>query len=162
MKNLFGMWQANHDIQYVFDPCACAVYIVAYISKSQRGMSVLLDVAVKDARSNVINIREQVRHIGNKFPNAVETSAQEASYLVLGLPLTKSSRKVTFVNTALPDERTFLLKSTEEIERLVDVSVDIAQKSLVDRYIERPAELESMCLADFVSKITIQKSENRE
>ena len=35
-------WEANHDIQYVTDAYACAMYIVSYISKGQRGMSDLL------------------------------------------------------------------------------------------------------------------------
>ena len=35
-------WRANMDIQYVLDVYACAVYIVNYISKAQKGMSELL------------------------------------------------------------------------------------------------------------------------
>lgn len=35
-------WRANMDIQYVLDVYACAVYIVNYTSKGQKGMSELL------------------------------------------------------------------------------------------------------------------------
>ena len=35
-------WRANMDIQYVLNVYACAVYIVNYISKAQKGMSELL------------------------------------------------------------------------------------------------------------------------
>lgn len=35
-------WRVNMDIQYVLDVYACAVYIVNYISKGQKGMSELL------------------------------------------------------------------------------------------------------------------------
>ena len=35
-------WRANIDIQYVLDVYACAVYIVNYISKAQKGLSELL------------------------------------------------------------------------------------------------------------------------
>ena len=35
-------WIANMDIQFVLDVYACAVYIVNYISKPQKGMSELL------------------------------------------------------------------------------------------------------------------------
>ena len=52
MKNLLSIYGANHDIQYVLDPYACAVYIVAYMSKSQRGMSILMGKACKEARQN--------------------------------------------------------------------------------------------------------------
>ena len=65
---LLKAWQANMDIQYVLDPYTFATYILSYITKGQRCMSKLLD---------------RIRHIGNKFLNAVEISAQEAVYLVL-------------------------------------------------------------------------------
>ena len=35
-------WRANMDIQFVLDIYACAMYIVSYISKAQKGMSKLL------------------------------------------------------------------------------------------------------------------------
>lgn len=43
--HLLQAWQANMDIQYVLDPCACATYILTYITKGQRGMSRLLEKA---------------------------------------------------------------------------------------------------------------------
>ena len=76
-------WKANIDIQFFLDPYACAMYIVSYISKSQRGMSALLYTAAKEARNGNMDIKRQVRHIGNVFSNSVEVSAQEAVYLVL-------------------------------------------------------------------------------
>jgi len=44
-------WKANIDIQFVLDPYACAMYIVSYISKSQRGMSNLMHAAAKEAKN---------------------------------------------------------------------------------------------------------------
>lgn len=44
-KSCLLTWRANMDIQYVLDVYACAMYIVSYISKAQRGMSELLRVA---------------------------------------------------------------------------------------------------------------------
>ena len=38
------------DIQYVLDPYACAVYILSYITKGQRGMSELLRKACEEAK----------------------------------------------------------------------------------------------------------------
>lgn len=38
----FSAWRTNMDIQIVLDVYACAVYIVNYISKAQKGMSELL------------------------------------------------------------------------------------------------------------------------
>ncbi len=85
--NLLKAWQANMDIQYVLDPYACATYILSYITKGQRGMSRLLEKAAEEIKSGNKDIKNRVRHIGNKFLNAVEISAQEAVYLVLQMPL---------------------------------------------------------------------------
>ena len=76
-------WRANMDIQYVLDVYACAMYIVSYIPKAQKGMSELLRRAVAEAKEGNTNIKQQVRDIGNKFLNSVEISAQEAVYVVL-------------------------------------------------------------------------------
>ena len=68
-------WKANLDIQIVLEPYGCASYVVGYISKSQRGMSAQLEVAAKEARKGNLDIKKQVRHIGNVFSNCVEVSA---------------------------------------------------------------------------------------
>ena len=59
--NLFNVkillaWKANLDIQIVLEPCGCASYVVGYISKSQRGLSALLEAAAKEARKEKILI----------------------------------------------------------------------------------------------------------
>ena len=77
------------DIQFVLYVYACAIYIVSYISKAQKGMSELLQQAFAEARKGNSNIKQQVRDIGNKFLNNVEISAQEAVYIVLRLPMKK-------------------------------------------------------------------------
>ena len=110
-ETVLRSWRANIDIQFVLDPYACAMYIVSYISKSQRGMSSLLDRAAKEARNGNLDLKRQVRHIGNVFSNSVEVGAQEAVYLVLQIPLTKSSRNVVFINTSRSEDRIKLLKS---------------------------------------------------
>ena len=124
-RHLLKAWQANMDIQFVLDPYACAVYILSYITKGQRGMSKLLRKACEEAKEGNKNIVSKVRRIGNKFLNAVEISAQEAVYLVLQMPLRRSSREFQFINTSDIDERTFLLKSMDKIKELPDNSPDI-------------------------------------
>ena len=112
--HLLQAWQANMDIQYVLDPYACATYTLSYITKGQRGMSRLLEKASRgEAKAGNKDNTNRVRHIGNKFLNAVEVSAQEAVYLVLQIPLRGSSRDVQFISTSPPDERTFLIKRLE-------------------------------------------------
>lgn len=111
-------WKANIDMQFILDPYACAMYIVSYISKSQRGMSDLLNRAAKEAREGNLDLKRQVRHIGNHFLNSVEVGAQEAAYLVLQMPLTKASRDVVFINTSPSDDRVILIKTDAELEKL--------------------------------------------
>lgn len=70
-------------IQFILDVYTCAVYIVSYISKAQKGMSELLRKACDEAKNGNASIKQQVRDIGNKFLNSVEISAQEAVYLFI-------------------------------------------------------------------------------
>ena len=108
------------DIQYVLDAYSCAMYIVSYIAKSQRGMSNLLFHAAKEAREGNSDIRDQVKFIGNKFLNNVEVSAQEAVFTLLQMPLHRASRDAIFVNTSSPEKRTVMLKDFNIIENLPD------------------------------------------
>ena len=71
-------WKANLDIKIVLEPYGCASYVVGYISKSQRGMSGLLEAAAKEARKENSDIKKEVRHIGNVFSNSVEVGAQSS------------------------------------------------------------------------------------
>ena len=139
------------DIQFVLDVYACAMYIVSYISKAQKGMSELLRRACAEAKEGNANIKQQVRDIGNKFLNSVEISAQEAVYIVLQLPMRKSSRNVVFINTSPPAERVELLKPLSEIEKMSDESEEIQSGGLLKRYVERPDCLKNITLADWAA-----------
>ena len=156
MKVVLSAWKANHDLQFVLDPYACAMYIVSYISKSQKGMSALLDQAAKEAREGNLDLKRQVRHIWNYFTNSVETCAQEAAYLTLQLPLTKATRKVVFINTSPSGKRTFLLKKSSALEKLSPNSTNIESDNDIKRYSMRPKALENWCLADYVSQLETQ------
>ena len=148
-------WKENLDIQIVLEPYGCAAYIVGYISKSQRGMSAQLDAVAKEARKGNLDLKKQVRHIGNVFSNCVEVSAQEAVYLDLQMPLTKCTRDVVFVNTSVPEERIFLLKPKAALDELPAQSTDVESDNIIQRYSKRPKQLSKFCLADYVSKVDI-------
>ena len=130
-------WRANMDIQFVLDVYACAMYIVSYISKAQKGMSELLRQACAEARKGNSNIKQQVRDIGNKFLNNVEIGAQEAVYIVLQLPMKKSSRQVIFINTAPPNERVQLLKPINDILEMEDDCEEVYIGGLLQRCAKR-------------------------
>ena len=155
MKGLLTVWQGNHDVQFVLDPYQCVTYICDYMTKSQKGMSDLLHAACEEAKAGNMNLREQVRHMRNKFLNAVEEQIQACCYEILQLPISNSTRKKEFINTSPPKERVGLTKSLYELEQLEPNSKDVTYKSNIDRYMMRPKQLAAWCLADYVAKIDI-------
>ena len=118
-------------------------------------MSAQLDAAAKEARRGNLDLKKQVRHIGNVFSNCVEVSAQEAVYLDLQIPLTKCTRDIVFINTSIPEERFFLLKPKAALAELPAESTDAEADNVIQRYSKRPKQLGKFCLADYVSKIDI-------
>ena len=116
-------------------------------------MSQLMANACKEARNGNKTLKESVRHIGNKFLNATEISAQEAAYLVLQLDMSRKSRTVQFLSTSPTTDGTFLLKTRKELEELPKDSTDIEADNIIKRYMRRPKVLEDFCLADFASKV---------
>lgn len=144
-------WQANIDVQFVLDAYSCASYIVSYISKGQRGMSNLMCSALKEAKENSFDLKHQLRHVGNKFLTHVEVGAQEAVYLLLQMPLRRSSRKVLFINTSPKSERLTILKPVSVLEDMDGSSTDIDSDNVIKRYERRPLSLLMLCLADFAS-----------
>ncbi|KAJ8041127.1 ATP-dependent DNA helicase PIF1 [Holothuria leucospilota] len=161
-KSLLETWKANMDIQYVLDPYACAMYIVSYISRGQRGMSNLMQRATKEARDDNHDIKQRVRHIGNKFVNHVELSAQEAVYLVLQMSLRKATRQFDFINTSPSEERIVLLNPLSVIQELPDDSTDVECMGLVKKYTARPKVLENYCLADFAACFDVSTSKSKD
>ena len=129
----------------------CNVHSFLYLKGSKSELSELLRKACAEAKEGNSNIKQQVRDIGNTFLNSVEISAQEAVYIILQLPMRKSSREIIFINTSPPDERIQLLKPLSEIEELPDESEEIHSGGLIKRYIERPASFENVTLADWAA-----------
>jgi hypothetical protein len=95
-----------------------------------------------------------MRKIANVFLNGVEVSAQEASYGVLGIPLTNSSRDCVFIPTGPPEERIIFVKTENELRNLDSDSTDIGARGLLDHYVQRPDEIEEICLAEFAAWYT--------
>ena len=139
------------DIQYVLHVYACAVYIVNYISKGQKGMSELLREACTEARKGNHIIKKQVGDIGSKFLNSIEISAQEAVYIVLQHAMRKASRQIVFVNTSPPDQRVELLKPLHDIQEMDDDCEDNYTSGLINSYSKCPAQLEHLTLADWAA-----------
>ncbi|CAG5050492.1 unnamed protein product [Parnassius apollo] len=127
-KKILALHKANMDIQFILDPFACAVYIVDYINKADRGMSRLLREALDEAKKENKSVKDSLRIVSNIFLNSSEISAQEAIYVLTGLPLSRASEAAMYINTSLPQERVHILKSYLELQSLEPDSSDIFQR----------------------------------
>ena len=106
--NLMLIHEANHDVQMVVDQFACAQYICGYLTKNEAGMSNLL----KNINDNAENLSqmELLNKLATVLDKHREVSIQEATYRMLGMPMTKSSVKVKYISTCHPNFRDGLLK----------------------------------------------------
>ena len=148
-------WNANMDIQFVTDAYACVVYIVSYISKSEREMGLLLSHAHKEAYSeNNVEVKDALKSVSRVYMQCREVSAQEAVYRACAMHLKECSRKVQFIPTG--DNQIRLTKPLALINNTEEDS-DIWMTSLNERYRARPDESEfnNMCLATFAAEYII-------
>ena len=157
-ETILHLWKANMDLQYILDPYACAVYVISYIGKSQRGMSKLLRDALMHLKAGNATIKERLRGIAYKFQSCSEVSAQEVSYHLLSLPLSKCSRANVYINTNPANKRVRILKSKPVLMGMEQDSVDILLSGLIEHYMQRPDELEGTCLAKFAAWYEFQSS----
>jgi hypothetical protein len=153
-KEILDLHRANMDIQFILDPYACISYIVNYVAKSQRGMSMLLRNIIEKSREGKISIKEQLKMVANTFVNCSEVSAQEVAYHILAIPMSVSSRANMFINTSRPNERVRLVKPRKDLEEMNEESNDIYVSNMIDYYTNRPYSLENICLAEFCAWYT--------
>ena len=146
------IWNSNMDIQYCPNNYAMAVYIVSYMCKGKKGLTKIMEQACKEAIAGNKTLRQQITQIGAAFFQAHQTSAQEAVYILLGLPMRTSSRSVIFVATGPKNERIVTIQSPEQIKHKDDNDKDVLNPTaLVSKYETRPRELAHFCYADFAS-----------
>ncbi|XP_062579086.1 uncharacterized protein LOC134241009 [Saccostrea cucullata] len=161
---LLKCWDANMDIQFVLDPFSCIVYIISYISKSEREMGMVLKQTKIEAEEGNESARSTLKKIGSVYLNHREVSAQEAVYRVCNLKMKECSRKVVFVPVG--DNPTRLTKPLSQLKRNHrndediendDEEDDIWMTNVVERYENRPNKplFQNMCLAEFCSEFRI-------
>lgn len=81
----------------------------------------------------------------------MEIGAQEAAYLVLQMPLRKSSREVVFIDTNELNNRTVLLKPYSSLKDMPESSTNVESDNALKRYKRRPKQMSKYCYADFVT-----------
>lgn len=156
-RHILNLFEANIDIQFVLDEYGIASYIINYIGKVDSGLSKLLRDASSDMTRENKGIKDKFRKIANVFLNSNFMSAQEASYHVLSLPLSKSSRQTIFINTSPSNERARMLKSNKELQQLDKNCTDIFAEDILTKYSKRSNAMDNVCLADFVSHYSMRK-----
>uniref|UniRef100_UPI00358E7FB6 uncharacterized protein n=1 Tax=Myxine glutinosa TaxID=7769 RepID=UPI00358E7FB6 len=162
--HLLRCWNANMDIQYVADAYSCIVYIISYISKTEREMGLLLEHARKEAFNGNEDAKQALKKLGAIYLHNREVSAQEAVFRVCNLRLKESSRKVQFVPTGdNPIKMSLPFDVLKKRSKGKDLDADqIWMTSLPDRYQNRPDQelFDEMCLASFCSEFRVlSKSE---
>ena len=167
-------WEANIDIQPVFNAYKAVTYMCAYFSKSEDKCSKAMQEALKEAKDSNDSQYEKMSKIAKVYNSNRESSIQEAIYLTMPeLWLRKCFPAVTFINTNLPDERYRIFKSKEEIEELPEDSEDLFKRNMLNRYVDRPnttfkggkySQFDSMCYATFSANYTLdtRKTGNEE
>ena len=158
---------ANHNIQIISDPYACAEYATVYITKQEGGMSEVLKAINEEGKD--LTKMGLLNKLAQNIDKKREVSIQEAVYRLLGLSMVKSSVVVKFVNTLHPNKRDGLLKGN--LGELKE-SDSPFHNTMVDYYEDRPLDRsdvihdelfesysikswEEMCLADFVAAFDI-------
>ena len=70
-------WEANMDIQPVFNHYKAVAYMSAYLSKSESECSVAMKQAVQDAFKREFDNYQQMKSVANAYINKRECSIQK-------------------------------------------------------------------------------------
>ena len=149
---LLMLWKANIYIQYVAESSlALAHYVSGYVTKAEK--SHLQDIwqEVSDTKG----VYSRLWSIGISSLRSQECGLYEASDLLLGDHLTEKSETVKWVDVSMPDKRSRRLKDhkvLEDVAKHNPDSEDIFQSNLLDTYyLQRPNDLEDVCLYFFIA-----------
>ena len=153
-------WEANLDIQPVFNHYKAVAYMCAYLSKSEDECSEAMNQAVKEAFEHNLDNYQQMKNVAHTYVNKRECSIQECVYQILaGQWLRKTCPGVIFANSNIPEKRYRICREEKDILQLPDDSTDIFKKNMIDRYIDRPNKLfcngkysilDGFCYAEFL------------
>jgi len=111
-------WEANMDIQPVFNYFKAISYMCSYFSKCETESSENLD------------FKERMKKEAIAFLSHRQCSVQEALYQLLPeLWLRKTFPAVTFGNTNLPEKRYRICKSEKELKELPEDSTNIFREN---------------------------------
>ena len=127
-------WQANMDIQPVFNEYKAVTYMCNYFSKTEDRCSQAMKQVAKKVFENNMHHHDTMNTIAKAYLSNRECSVQETVYHFLPeLKLRRSFSAVYFVNTTLQRKSNPpVLLSEKELSELPDNSPNIFKKSNID------------------------------
>ena len=149
---LMLLWKANMDIQYIAESSgALCNYISGYITKAEKSH---MQETWEEIASNK-GIYSRLFSFGVRSLRSRECGLYEASDVLLGDHLFGKSVEVQWVNVNQPEKRKRRIKKYSQLKDIAESnpnSTYIFEPSLIDdHYPNRPSELESVCLHEYVS-----------
>ena len=112
-------WQANMDIQPVFNEYKKVAYMCFYFLKSEDNCSFAMKQAALEAFNTKLDQFNAMKNILKAYTSNRKCSVQEAVYHILPeLHLRRVFPGVQFVNTNLPEESSKILQNEEQLSSL--------------------------------------------
>ena len=127
------------------------MYIVSYITKSEREMGDLLTNAQKEASEGNGDAIQQLRKLGHAYLQNREISVMGAIYPICNIPLRNSTRNVVFLQTSSDGQKISL--PLKQLQANAGKSEQVWMPTQIEKYLGRPnsAKYNNMCMARFCS-----------
>lgn len=152
---------SNMDFQFITEEYSCAQYVVDYINKTNRGISNLQQKLVEIMNDNPdFDIIAATKKLSVNALNTIEMSSQEAAWFLLREPMSKASVAIEYIPTYWPQQRERIRKTLKELAQLEDDDTNVWKENWFDKYEKRPAIINDITLAQFVSRYTVNAAGN--
>ena len=152
-------WEANIDIQPVFDYYKAVTYMSSYLSKQEDECSQAMKQAFEESLEIDAGSYEQMKSVTHAYVSKRECSLQEAVYQVMPeLWLRKVFPGVLYANSNIPEKRVRMMLSKKEISELPEDRTDIYKRNVVSRYLIRSHDemFEHLCYAMFIKRYQLK------
>ena len=138
--------KSNMNLQYVTGIYGLLTYLTSYLCKSETTMGELMR---KDFKESSSDGAKDLRKAGNVYLKTRKVSAREAIAHAITLSSQLPNSDVLYLPFGLNKNRIRMLKSQDELDKMEPSDKNIFQVNIIDKYANRPGNLENMCLADF-------------
>ena len=154
---ILSLLKSNMNIQFVTGVYGLLTYLTSYLCKPEHTMSELMKKAAKEASGS--DIKAKLRCIGNVVLTKREVSTHEAVKRVLSLPMRTSNIDTIYINTGIKKDRTGILKSRSILQTMEPEHTNVYATNIIEKYANRPDDLEQMCYADFATNYVSKKAD---